>query len=423
MEDNFEELVHILSTTSLSNDVISRLTFIIKQQIRQNDSSFISQSLESLFILERWVWQLFTYDSNQWISLLNYSDFFQTLASFNRNLIRKYDDIEAETKALILIPNTMDQINKVFEQINHSYDDNDPCITVISLWFDNFAFFMMEYSEYNTLTVIYHTNQYIAQNYIMTEKFKYYLSQLEQTNVPQSIFTRKQLFFIKTCSLLLSTYVTARLQNFVYTAQDVMHHIGEQYFNIIRIHSYTMESWSKEQAVCITYLTRFVFACFWWSREQIGSTKTFFLTEPNFNELIEGFIRIISYQPFTKEIQNDQYNNEGNLIETILMFFLLLLQTDNMNHVFHSNVLLSDILLNLTENSSSERISVCAYAILCEISNDEKLKELRITNEIYQFFMHIIEQRWHHPLRKYPQSQMLYLLRGKYIYNHSSRKL
>ncbi|CAF3669472.1 unnamed protein product [Rotaria socialis] len=409
MEDNFEKLVDALSISPFSVDVLVKLTNLIEQQTHQSDSSFETQAL---LILEHWAWHRLSYDSHKWINQSKYRSLFHALALFNRNLILNNDNIETETKALLLMPDTANQINWIFKEINHIVDDNDPFIVLVSLWLDNLAFFICENPQFDTLLMMCHTNQYIGRQYVITDQFKFYLTQLEQANVSQVIFTKKQLFYIKTCSFLLGSYLVAKPQNYIFTAEEILNHISDQYLNIINIHSHTMASWSKELMICITYLTNLVCICCWWSEETSMPIKTLFSTEQISNDLIQGLIRIVCYEPFHEEIQNEQLHDELSLIEPILKLFLVILQTQNTSYYFRSNIFLPEILLTLAESSSHEKHSLCAYAILGEILTDEKLKDLKFADSMYAFFLNLLEKGWHHPLKRFKRMPVIYLLRG-----------
>ncbi|CAF4700898.1 unnamed protein product, partial [Rotaria socialis] len=309
------------------------------------------------------------------------------------------------------MPDTANQINWIFKEINHIVDDNDPFIVLVSLWLDNLAFFICENPQFDTLLMMCHTNQYIGRQYVITDQFKFYLTQLEQANVSQVIFTKKQLFYIKTCSFLLGSYLVAKPQNYIFTAEEILNHISDQYLNIINIHSHTMASWSKELMICITYLTNLVCICCWWSEETSMPIKTLFSTEQISNDLIQGLIRIVCYEPFHEEIQNEQLHDELSLIEPILKLFLVILQTQNTSYYFRSNIFLPEILLTLAESSSHEKHSLCAYAILGEILTDEKLKDLKFADSMYAFFLNLLEKGWHHPLKRFKRMPVIYLLR------------
>src|ERR1700728_3555949 len=136
METNFEQLIAALSTFPLSSDVLNNITFHLQQQNLKLIPSFISQLYQSILTLEHWAWKLLSQNSHQWLEESNYLELFNTLALFNKNLIFNYDNIESDNKASLLIPDTQDWIENVFEQIKKSNDENEIYITIASLWFD-----------------------------------------------------------------------------------------------------------------------------------------------------------------------------------------------------------------------------------------------------------------------------------------------
>jgi hypothetical protein len=132
METKLDQLVTIFSTCPLSIDVFDEIILILQQQTKESLSSFISQSFQSLLTLKHWSWQLFSEDYQQWINQPYYQEFFQTFASFNKRMIYHYDNIEVDTKALLLFPETIDQVNRIFQQIDESHDDKNAYITIVS---------------------------------------------------------------------------------------------------------------------------------------------------------------------------------------------------------------------------------------------------------------------------------------------------
>jgi hypothetical protein len=413
MENNFDQLVVALSKSPLLTDVIYELTSLIEQQSDKSLSLFVSLSFQSLLTLEQWTWQLFSEDSLQWVNRSNYINLFRTLASFNKHLIFDCDNIEDQTKASLLIPDNVDQINGIFEQINQNNDENHPFIAIVSLWFDNLSFFIYENPQFDTSPVIFYINQYIGRNYLMTDQFKFYLTQLQQSQIRQPVFTARQLFYIKTCLFSLSSYLSANVQNFPFTAEEMFHHIGNEYLQIINIHSQTIESWNKELLISITHLTNFIRSCSSFGGEKLTNIKIFFPTEQILCDFSQALIRIVNYKSFHKELQPKRSNSETILIDISLKFILIILYTQNMNWFFRSDLSLPDTLLIITENSTFEEICLCAYAVLGEVLTDEKLKKLQITDNIGDFFYNTLEQAWHHPLKKYKHISALDLLRGE----------
>ncbi|CAF1521331.1 unnamed protein product [Rotaria sordida] len=79
----------------------------------------------------------------------------------------------------------------------------------------------------------------------MTDQYKFYLNQLRQSPLSQSIFTAKQLFYIKTCSFFLGVYLFVKGPDFSYLSEELIHHFDIDYVQIILLHTYTIESWTR----------------------------------------------------------------------------------------------------------------------------------------------------------------------------------
>jgi hypothetical protein len=414
MEPSFKQLVDALSVNPLSINVLREITELLEQQTPELFSSFVTQSIQPLLALEYWAWQQLSHDSYQWINQPNYMSLFHTLASFNKNLIFNYDDIDDETKAPLLILPNVDQINRIFEQIDKSNDDNDPFIGIASLWFDNLSSFIRENPQFAASPVICYINQYIGRNYLMTNQFKFYLTQLQQPQTQQqSNFSTRQLFYINTCSFSLDSYLFASVQNFPFTRDEMLHHVGNEYLQIMNIHSHTIEFWNKELLISITYLTGFMRSCFCLNGQMTTEMKILFPTEQILCDFIDALVRILSYKPFHKEMKPKRSNSETILIDNILDFMIRILHTDNINWYFRSNLSLPDILLFIAENSPFFQICLCAYGILGEVLTDEKLKEFNVSDKMPLFFYNMLNQAWYHPLKKYKQIPILDLLRGE----------
>jgi len=414
MKHSFKQLVDALSISPLSNNILREITQLLEQQTPELFSPFITQSIESLFALEYWAWDRLSRDSHQWINQPNYMSLFHTLASFNKNLIFNYDDIDDETKAPLLILPNVDQINRIFEQIDKSNDDNDPFIGIASLWFDNLSSFIRENPQFAASPVICYINQYIGRNYLMTNQFKFYLTQLQQPQTQQqSNFSTRQLFYINTCSFSLDSYLFASAQNVSFTADEMFHHVGNEYLQTMNIHSHTIEFWNKELLISITHLTGFMRSCCCLNEQMTTEMKILFPTEQILCDFIDALVRILSYKPFHKEIKSKRLNCETILIDAILRFIFVILYTQNINWYFRSTSSLPDTILLITEHSSSDEISLCAYGILGGILTDEKLKELKATDNIGPVFYNTLNQAWHHPSKKHKQIPVSDLLRSE----------
>jgi hypothetical protein len=275
MENKFEQLAAALNISPLSTDVLQQITIILKQQTDELLASFVYQSLESLLILEKWAWQLFSQDSHEWIHQTYYQELFHSFALFNEKLVFNNDDIDVDIKASFLFAVTIDQINNIFTQIDRSTDD-DPFINVINLWFTNHSYFLYNRPECDAMYIIDHMGQHIVHKYLMNNQYKLYLTQLRQPLLTQSIFTPKMLFYIKTCSFYSYSYLILKVYNFPHTADEMIDYLCEDYLQIIHVHSYTVASWNKELVGCIGHLVALTCTCCWWDG-QLGTQikKTF----------------------------------------------------------------------------------------------------------------------------------------------------
>ncbi|CAF4582083.1 unnamed protein product [Rotaria sp. Silwood1] len=412
MENNFEQLITTLQTSSSYHDVLCEIKRVLEKQNSQLLSSFISQFYQSLLILEHWVWQLFSQDTHSWIEEPNCLELLRTLALFNRNLIFNYEDIEAKTKASLLIPETIDHIKVIFEKIEKTNDENDPFISIVSLWYENLAEFLDANREFEIPNIIIYINHYMARNYVMTDRYKFYLNQLHQSPLSQSIFTAKQLFYIKTCSLSLSLYLFVKTQDFPYTPEELIQHFGADITQIILLHTYTIELWSTELLSCITHLMFLFTTCCWWGGEKGSRGKIVFPTESAACEYIDALIRIIDYTPLYQSITIKRTNDETILLETTLFSLLNIAQNGTFLWFLRSKISLTDTLLTLANLLSCDKTRLCVYGVLSEILCDKSLKELEISDSASTFFFNMLEQAWQHSSKKFRLIPLLFLLKS-----------
>ncbi|CAF2355479.1 unnamed protein product [Rotaria sp. Silwood2] len=413
MEDNFEQLIATLQTSSSYNDVLCEIRHALEKQNSELLSSFISQFYQSILILEHWAWELFSQTSQQWIEEPKYLELFHTLALFNRNLIFNHDDIDANTKGSLLIPETVDCINVIFEKIEKTKDENDPFISIVSLWYDNLAEFFYANPEFEVSTIINHINHYMARHYVMTDQYKFYLNQLHQSPLSQSIFTTKQLFYIKTCSLSLSLYLFSKGQDFIYTPEELLHHFGADYVQILILHIYTIESWSSQLLSCIAHLMAFFASCCWWRGEKGPLGKIVFRTESSACEFIDALIHIIDHKTFYESITIPRLNDQTVLFDITLFSLIIVAQNGGFLWFLRSKASLPDTLLTIAKVSTCDKIRLCTYAILGEIICEEKLKELKISDSASSFFFNMLQQAWQHPSKKFKQIPIFFLFKCK----------
>jgi hypothetical protein len=417
METKFDQLVAIFNTSPLSTNVLLEIIFLLQQQQQTKESlpSFLSQSVQSLLMLKNWTWQLFSEDYHQWINQPYYVEFFRTFASFNKKMIYHYDNIEIHTKASLLFPETIDQVNRIFQQIHQSHDDNNVYITIVSLWFDNHSHFLHANPQYPLSSVINHISQYVARKYVMSKQYKLYLTQLRQAQLAQTIFTAKMLFYIKACSFYLYGYMEVTIRDFPYTADEMLHHISNDYLEIIRTHSGTVALWNEELLGCIAQLIGLVCGCCWWDGKKRTQMKILYPTEQITCDHTQDLIRIISHKPFYKKIKSVRSNDVTILMDSIFVLLILRVQTQNVSWLFRSNTTIRDVIISTAEGSLNDEICLCGYVVLGETLTDKVFKDLKIAGNASSYLFSMLEKAWNHPSKMHKQIPIINLLRGTCI--------
>ncbi|CAF3982807.1 unnamed protein product [Rotaria sordida] len=413
MENDFEQLITTLSISPLPINIFQKIINYLQQQTNESLSLFISQSLESLIILEHWTWKILSQNFYQYIDQLNYLELFHKLGLFNFMLIFNKNNIDADIKSLLLIPDNIQWINQIFDQIDKIENHNDPYFLIISRWFENLSYFIHEHTKFEQLPIFIHICQRIGHDYLLSNQYKFYLNQLCQTKISESIFTAKQLFYIKTCSFLFRMYICSIIDKTPFKGDELLNRYSNDYLQIIHIHSYTVDYWNQQLLTCITHLIDFICACCWWGTEKSIYIKILLSNEQIIYDHIRGLIRIVGCKLFHERITSQWYNDETILIDSIFIFFMgALLQIKNLTCFIRSETILSNIILSIAQKSCYDRISVCAYGILAEILSDEQLKEVQITDNISEFFFRILELAWNHPAQRYKRIPIPQLLTG-----------
>jgi len=416
MEDKLEDLVGALLTTTISSDdIVLKITNILQELDIKFYSKFISENFDSLSILEHWTWKMLSKDSYQWLEQPKYIKLFKSLALFNKNLIFISNEIDTDKKGSLLIAETTNIIDDIFEQIETITDGNSLYFTIISLWFDNLSYLISEYTQFIKSSIITNINFTIASKFVMTDQYKFYLTQLKRSQISQSIFTTKQLFYIKTCSFSLSSFFFCKKQTFPFTSDDILRYLAQDYLEIVHLHSFNIQSWSKELLSCITHLINFINTCYWWCGDKEKRIKILLSSEEISYDHVQSVIRMLSYKPFHSQIQIHRSNDETVLLDTILGFLILISDINGFICFMRVKTNLVDILLPLAETGGNDRINICAYIMLGEIVSDERLQEFKITDNLCAYFFYVLQQAWHHPAQKFQRASVQQLLRGKII--------
>ncbi|CAF2509570.1 unnamed protein product [Rotaria sp. Silwood2] len=412
MENDIEQLVTALTCSSPSTETLHSIARLLEKQTSDSLSSFVLESLPHLLVIEHWAWKELSNDCRHWGDNHYYVDFLHTLASFNRKLLRSVN-VKASTKAYLLIPDTVDWIDAVFDRIETTAIEDHPLWTIASRWFDALSHLIYDHVQFVELPAIIQVNKRIECNFIMTDQFRLYLTQLHQPNVSQTIFSPKQLFYLKTCSLSIKIYVYSNVQYFPYTGGQILAHLSDDYFRLMVVQSHTVSSWSAELLACIAHLSSLVASCCWWDTNMTSHIKILLPFEQKAYEFVQALIRNIDHTPFNERITVEWSNEDTMLLDSNLLLLLTSLDIENSSCFIRSNTSLFDTLISVAETSPFDRICLCAYGILSRILSDEDLKEMKVANNMCQFFMNILEQAWNDPSQKYKQIPVSNLLNSK----------
>jgi hypothetical protein len=209
--------------------------------------------------------------------------------------------------------------------------------------------------------------------------------------------------------------LAVKVRDFPYTADGIICYLGDDYLQIMNVRSHTVETWSEELLGCIAQLTGLVCGCCWWDGEKRTQMKILLPTEQITCDHIEDLIRIVGHKPFYERTKSVRSNDETTLMDSIFMILIITVQTHNINWFFRSNTTIRDTIISAAEASLNDEVSLCGYGILGEALADEDLKDLKISDNISDYFFNILEEAWHNPSKKYKQIPILYLLRGKSI--------
>ncbi|CAF2243947.1 unnamed protein product [Rotaria magnacalcarata] len=248
----------------------------------------------------------------------------------------------------------------------------------------------------------------------MTNQYNFYLLQFRQCSSSQSTITAKDKFYMQTCSLTLSIYLCAGFSSFSYTRKDILYFLTDQYYQTVLIHSYTVTSWSESFLDCIACFIRLISSCCWYGCGKGICIKLVTPCERTSHNYVQALVQIIGHTSFYDRMDAHWCNQEAILIDSTLCLLMIVLQTEVASCSIQSITPLTDILLAIAETSPYDRIVVPAYRMLAHILSDDRLKELIIANSICQFFFHVLEQSWKHPLQMYKQIQITSLFQGKY---------
>ena len=411
MDENLEGLINIITTNKpITNDILSKLTSYFEQINGNLLIEYLDKNFDLLCRFERWLWDKFCVLNDDLFQQSNTFDFLQTIALFNKNLIFVIpDEFDAQKKFSLLFPDDINSIEQILEQIQSSTNDNDLYVYEISLWFDNLAYFIDTYTQFVDSPVVIQMNYLFAMKYFMTDKYRVYLLEIQEQNFTP---TYKQSFYIRTCSFVLSTYFFCKKQSFPYTAEDMLRYYSKDFLKFIENHYLNISSWSKDVLSYVAHIMNFLLACCWWRGDPQKHVHIVMSTKQQAENNILRLIHILNHRIYHERIEPSRSNDETILIDTTISFLLRLLLIYDSVCFIRKKTHLVDLLLPIAEKPINIRLSLRAYALLGEILCDDKLKDLKVGQKLYEYYFYILENAWQHPAQTFHRATVYHLLRG-----------
>lgn len=412
MANDFDKLVCDLCASPTSIDVVHNLSSFIKQQTIELLDGFISQSYKVLLTLERWSWQLLSADTLQWIDETAYIELLHTLALFNHSLIFNCNILDGSSKAALLLPESMDQINRILQHIEHNTDENSPYLMILSRFLNNHSYFLLDHFQYSTLDIIDHLGKHFTRNSIMSPQFKHYLTELQHPHVIQTKIPAKMLFYLKTSAFYFHMYLSTRYRNFPYTSDEMVRHLRDYYLRIIHMHVPTIEQWSEEFLACIAHLVALLCRCCWWGGKIVVPMKILLPTEQIACEYVQDLMKILAHAPIYKKIRNQSSNDETILFESTIFFLFQVVETQSINWLFRSNAFYQETLLTVAQLGLNDIICLGAYNIMGVVLTDAEIKELKICDGAVALASNMLGKAWHESSQMYKQVSIVNILQG-----------
>ncbi|CAF1266366.1 unnamed protein product [Rotaria sordida] len=407
MEDlSIEQLISKV-VIAPSDDVLCDLSYFFIEAQNYDLNILISTLFDPLFTLENWAWKVLSRDSREWNDdEQQYFDLFHNISSFNKRIILSHNDVH--TKESLLLPTNTDIIDGIFEQFKQRTDENERFLTIIYSWFDNLSLLMHEHIECASISIIIYINQRIISDIIMTDQFKIYLNELQDS---YPLFTMKQVFYLKTCIFSLGGYLYSKPNNFLYNGRQIIEYLAEDYTNIILIHSKTILSWSRELFSCITHLIGLITTCHLWIGTNEEILKIFIIPDKTIYDYIESLINILSHQTFHEQIRPQLLNDESMLVDNILELFNYLINFQDIINFFRCQKNFIDILFKF-DHINNDRFYLRIYSLQSKILSEKQIKKSNIVNNINKIFFYCLQQAWASPFKKYNKISIEELLEG-----------
>ena len=187
----FEPLIETLSNSSSAADsLLDQITSLLPTRDDSAVSSLLSQSFSAYLRLQKWIWQCFT----SRLPTISYIRLVKVAVSRNKELILNFEGVDSQSKASAVFPSSADQVDEILSRLDLCEDDNDPLISLVEMYLDNCAKFLHDNPAFERSELMNHLGEQLLRRYLMIDRYKMYLQQLRQTQVPPGILTHRFVF-------------------------------------------------------------------------------------------------------------------------------------------------------------------------------------------------------------------------------------
>ena len=407
---NLEEQISLLSNSSSSIDALKKITEILQNQTIDKIVQIVNEAFQSFVILENWIWQTLSEPLDRWINNDDYVQLVETLHQINLQLILVNEKLDNAQKIQLLVPREIRWIDEILNKIS---SNNETYLRIIGFWLDGLSYLGIEVIEIVTLPIVIHLNNRLSQEFFMTDQYKTFIKQITDMDPALSSVTNRQLFYLRTCSFSLFSYLWSRSSNFPFTGDDIVRFLRDDYCRLILIKSRQVERWSKEMRTCVAHLIAVVCAASWWGGQKAESIELIFSSNDTSYSQVLAMIHLVTYQPFISGISECYYKDETILVDAGLIFLFGAVELQNLGCFINAETQFSNALLSIAQTARYDRTRLCAYGFLALILSDEQLKELKIADNLIQLYFYVLEQAWKQPTRKWKKIPILYLIKGK----------
>ena len=396
---NISELISRLIVCS-TNEILDQISDRLNQISDLNE--FIGTYFHSLISVEHWAWEILSRDTRQWSDdEQSYVQLFHQLSLFNHRVISSENELEI--KRVLLLPESENILEGIFQQIERRADENDRFLSMIIQWIEGLAYLAHEHLEITGNRIVIYLNEHLFSDIFMREFFQDYLVHLRDSS---RLITIKEQFYMKTSLFSLSEYFSSKPDNYLYNGQQILEYFHEDYINLILIHSLTVSSWTAELLECITHLIGVISACFWWMGIDRRHLETLINPNQRFYNYLHSLIDIFNGLSIDEP-------RHGILVENLVELIRYFLHFHEIKFYIRQHKMFVERLTNC-HPTRNDRLLFHIYRLQSELFEEKELKQLHIAKNINEIFFDYLEKASVNPSKIYRKISMEELLKSFY---------